>query len=185
MTLTGRTPVVVAIGTAQTLGFPSTYYLPAILAAPMARELGVGTASVFAAFSVSLAASALVGTVPGRMIDRQGGKAVLMGSSLLFAAGLLMLALAQGLVSLVLAWVLIGVAMGSGLYEAAFSTLVRLYGQASRGAITGVTLLGGFASTLGWPLSTLHATSVSGSPFAHPSRAGPDTEFAQRSMSTR
>ena len=155
MTLTGRTPVVVAIGTAQTLGFASTYYLPAILAAPMARELGVGTASVFAAFSVSLAASALVGPVAGRMIDRQGGKAVLMGSSLLFAAGLLMLALAQGLVSLVLAWVLIGVAMGSGLYEAAFSTLVRLYGQASRGAITGVTLLGGFASTLGWPLSTL------------------------------
>jgi hypothetical protein len=45
------------------------------------------------------------------------------------------------------------VAMGSGLYEAAFATLVRLYGQGARGAITGITLIAGFASTVGWPLS--------------------------------
>jgi len=45
--------------------------------------------------------------------------------------------------------------MGSGLYEAAFSTLTRLYGRASRDAITGITLIAGFASTVGWPLSSL------------------------------
>jgi predicted MFS family arabinose efflux permease len=43
--------------------------------------------------------------------------------------------------------------MGSGLYEAAFAALVRLYGRDARSAITGITLLAGFASTVGWPLS--------------------------------
>ena len=52
-----------------------------------------------------------------------------------------------------LAWALIGVAMGCGLYEAAFATLVRLYGSDSRNSITGITLIAGFASTVGWPLS--------------------------------
>jgi predicted MFS family arabinose efflux permease len=49
----------------------------------------------------------------------------------------------------------IGIGMGSGLYEAAFAALVRLYGHHSRGAITGVTLFAGFASTVGWPLAAL------------------------------
>jgi predicted MFS family arabinose efflux permease len=45
--------------------------------------------------------------------------------------------------------------MGSGLYEAAFAALVRLYGNDSRPTITGITLIAGFASTVGWPLTTL------------------------------
>jgi predicted MFS family arabinose efflux permease len=44
--------------------------------------------------------------------------------------------------------------MGSGLYDAAFAALVRIYGTESRSAITGITLIAGFASTVGWPLST-------------------------------
>jgi hypothetical protein len=52
-----------------------------------------------------------------------------MGTSGLFALGLLGMSQAQGLVSLLLAWALVGVAMGAGLYEAAFATVVRLYGQ--------------------------------------------------------
>jgi len=47
----------------------------------------------------------------------------------------------------------IGVAMGSGLYEAAFSAVVHLYGQKARPVITEITLFAGFASTVGWPLS--------------------------------
>ena len=82
-----------------------------------------------------------------------------MGSSLLFAAGLGALALAQGTWSLVFAWAVIGMAMGCGLYDAAFAALVRLHGQQSRGAITGVTLMAGFASTVGWPLSAWMAST--------------------------
>jgi len=144
---------VARLGTAQTLAWASSYYLPAMLAAPMAHDLGVATPTVFAAFSVALIVSALLGPFAGRAIDRHGGRPVLVGTNLLFAASLAGMALAQGPAGLFAAWVLMGVAMGSGLYEAAFATLVRLYGQGARGAITGITLIAGFASTVGWPLS--------------------------------
>ena len=144
---------VARLGTAQTLAWASSYYLPAMLAAPMAHDLGVATPTVFAAFSVALIVSALLGPFAGRTIDRHGGRPVLVGTNLLFAVALVGMALAQGPVGLFAAWVLMGVAMGSGLYEAAFATLVRLYGQGARGAITGITLIAGFASTVGWPLS--------------------------------
>jgi MFS family permease len=144
---------VTALGTAQTLSWASSYYLVAILAAPMAADLGTGAPTVFAAFSVALIVSALVGPRAGRAIDRHGGRTVLMGTSVLFALGLAALGLARDPWTMFAAWALMGVAMGSGLYEAAFATLVRLYGQASRGPITGVTLIAGFASTVGWPLS--------------------------------
>lgn len=59
-----------------------------------------------------------------------------------------------------LAWAVMGVAMGSGLYEAAFATGVRLHGQDARRAITGITLFAGFASTVGWPLSAYLESTV-------------------------
>ncbi len=155
-----RSATVMALGTAQTLAWASSYYLPAILAVPMARDLGVSTATVFAAFSAALVVSAAVGPWAGRAIDQRGGRPVLMATSLAFALGLAWLGLAQGPLALFAAWVLIGAAMGSGLYEAAFSSLVRLYGHEARNAITGITLIAGFASTVGWPLSTLLEAQV-------------------------
>jgi predicted MFS family arabinose efflux permease len=148
-----RTRVVATLGTAQTLAWASSYYLPALLARPMAGELGVAEPTVFAAFSVALVVSAFVGPHSGRHIDRWGGRPVLMATSLLFAAGLAAMAQASGPVGLFTAWLLMGVAMGSGLYESAFASLVRLYGRDARGAITGITLIAGFASTVGWPLT--------------------------------
>ncbi|MBO9355712.1 MFS transporter [Bordetella petrii] len=145
--------VVGALGTAQTLAWASSYYLPAMLADPMARDLGVSAPAVYAAFSAAMVASALVGPWAGQAIDRRGGRIVLVSTSLLFAFGLGMLGSAQGPWLMVAAWLVIGVAMGSGLYEAAFSCLVRLYGHHARGAITGITLIAGFASTVGWPFS--------------------------------
>jgi hypothetical protein len=149
----GRTHTVLALGTAQTLAWASSYYLPAMLAAPMARDLGVATPTVFAAFSMALIVSALAGPLAGRLIDRHGGRPVLLGSNVLFALGLVLLGSAQGPASLVAAWLLLGLGMGAGLYEAGFAALVRLYGTEARSAITGITLLAGFASTVGWPLS--------------------------------
>ena len=64
--------VVVALGTAQTLAWGSTYYLPAVLAAPMAREFGVSPAWIFGAFSAALVVSALLGPAAGRAIDLRG-----------------------------------------------------------------------------------------------------------------
>ena len=150
-----RTRTVLTLGTAQMLAWGSTYYLPAILAAPMARDLGVSVATVFAAFSVGLVISAFLGPRAGRAIDASGGRQVLALSNIVFALGLAALGFAGGRWSLFAAWMLIGMGMAGGLYEAAFATLVRLYGRDSRNVITGITLIAGFASTVSWPLSTV------------------------------
>ena len=150
-----RTRTVLALGAAQTLAWASSYYLPAMLAAPMAADLGVTVPTVFAAFSAALLVSAFLGPYAGRAIDQWGGRPVLMGTNVVFALGLAGLGLAEGPAGLFAAWLVLGIGMGSGLYEAAFAALVRLYGRDSRGVITGITLIAGFASTVGWPLSTL------------------------------
>ena len=144
---------IAGLGLAQTIAWASSYYLPAMLAVPMARDLGVAPATVFGALSAALLISAALGPLAGRLIDRHGGRPLLILTSLLFAAGLGALALAQDAVGLFAAWTIIGVAMSMGLYEAAFATLVHLYGRDARRAITGITLIAGFASTVGWPLT--------------------------------
>jgi hypothetical protein len=85
---------------------------------------------------------------------------VLTCTNLVFAAGLVLLATASGIAGLSLAWVVIGVGMGFGLYEAAFATVAGLYGSDARNAITGITLFAGFASTVGWPASSLFMDAV-------------------------
>jgi len=151
---------VAALGTAQTIAWASSYYLPALLAAPMARDLGVSTPTVFAAFSLALIVAAAIGPWSGHLIDRHGGRPVLLGTNLVFALGLVGLAFAHGAFGLFCAWFVIGLAMGSGLYEAAFAALVHLYRLEARNAITGITLIAGFASTVGWPLTALLEASL-------------------------
>jgi MFS family permease len=125
--------VVAALGTEQTLSWASSYYLPAILAVPMASELGIPSAFVFGAFSASMILSAMLGPVAGRAIDRHGGRWVLTISNLILAAGLVALALAQGPISLAAGWIILGVGISIGLYDAAFAALAALYGRDARG----------------------------------------------------
>jgi MFS family permease len=109
----------------------------------------------FLCFSAALIIAALVGPQAGRWIDRRGGRIVLPMTNLIFAVGLIMLAFATGPLTLLAAWLVLGIAMGYGLYDAAFAALVYLYGLKARSPITGITLIAGFASTVGWPLSSL------------------------------
>ena len=150
----GRLGVVTALGTAQTLAWASSYYLPAILADPIAHDLGLSRNWFFAAFSASLVISGLLGPRVGRQIDRVGGRPVLCLSNLVLAGGLALLGASYSLPVMAAAWLLLGLGMGLGLYDAAFGALGRIYGNEARGAITGITLIAGFASTVGWPLSS-------------------------------
>ena len=158
--MVGRVTVVVALGTTQTIAWASSYYMPAILGAPIASALHLPTSVFFALFSGALLLSAVVGPAVGRLIDRQGGRNLLAASNLVIAAGLLILAAANSVTGLVVAWTVLGVAIGMGLYDSAFAALSVLYGREARGAITGITLIAGFASTIGWPLTAvfLHAS---------------------------
>jgi MFS family permease len=156
----GRLGIVVSLGSAQTLAWASSYYLPAILADPIARDLGISSNWFFAAFSASLVISGVLGPRVGRQIDRVGGRQVLCASNIVLAAGLAFLGASGSVWTMSAAWLLLGVGMGLGLYDAAFGTLGRIYGRDARGAITGITLIAGFASTVGWPLSSLGVEAI-------------------------
>ncbi|WGD53460.1 MFS transporter [Bradyrhizobium sp. CB1650] len=155
-----RLGIVAALGTAQTLAWGSSYYLPAILADPIARDLGISSNWFFAAFSASLVISGLLGPRVGRQIDRVGGRQVLCISNIVLAAGLALLGVSTSIWMMSTAWLLLGIGMGLGLYDAAFGALGRIYGSDARGAITGITLIAGFASTVGWPLSSLGLETI-------------------------
>jgi predicted MFS family arabinose efflux permease len=155
-----RLGVIAALGTAQTLAWGSSYYLPAILGDPIARDLGISSNWFFAAFSGSLVISGLLGPRVGRQIDRVGGRQVLCASNIVLAAGLGLLGVSSSLWTMSAAWLLLGVGMGLGLYDAAFGALGRIYGQEARSAITGITLIAGFASTVAWPLSSLGLETI-------------------------
>jgi predicted MFS family arabinose efflux permease len=152
--LRSRRFVVAALGTTQTLAWGSSYYLPAILADPIALGIGVPRSWVFAAMSGALLIAAFAGPAVGRTIDRRGGREVLALSNIVLAAGLVILAAAHGAFALFVAWAILGVGMTLGLYDAAFAALTGLYGRSARGPITGITLIAGFASTVSWPLSS-------------------------------
>ena len=145
--------IIIALGTTQTLAWASSYYLPAILADSIGRDLGVSSNWIFAAFSASQVISAVLAPRIGRQIDLVGGRSVLSMSNVLLAAGLVLLGFTTSIPILVMAWLLLGVGMSAGLYDAAFAALGRIYGDAARRSITGITLIAGFASTVGWPLS--------------------------------
>ena len=160
MIVHNRLVVILVLGTTQTLAWASSFYLPAILGDRIAEDLGMSSTWFFAAFSAALVVSALVGPRVGRTVDAIGGREVLAVSNVVLAAGLAVLAFAHSQVMLWLAWMVLGVGMGIGLYDTAFAALGRIYGSEARSAITGITLLAGFASTVGWPLTAWGASEL-------------------------
>src|SRR5215831_12599432 len=153
-------PVILALGTTQTLAWASSVYLPAILADPIAHDLNISANWIFGAYSGALVIAGLLGPRIGRQIDRVGGRPVLSISNLTLAGGLALLGFTHSIPTLMAAWLLLGIGMGYGLYDAAFGALGRIYGEGARGAITGITLIAGFASTVGWPLTALGLESI-------------------------
>lgn len=147
-----RVRLVGAMGIGQILAWSSTYYLPAVLVSPISQAAGWSVTSVVIGLSLGLLVAGACSPKVGRMIDRHGGRSILAASSLLMALGLALMGTAQHLAIYYLAWTIIGFAMAAGLYDAAFATLGRLMGETARSSISGLTLLGGFASTVGWPL---------------------------------
>jgi MFS family permease len=94
----------------------SRYYLPAILADPIAQGFGLSRTTVFGLFSGALLLSAVLGPSVGRAIDNRGGRGVLALSNLVLATGLVLLGVAQGFSTLALAWAVLGVGMAMGLF---------------------------------------------------------------------
>jgi MFS family permease len=150
-----RWVIISALGITQILAWGSSFYLPAVLAKPIADDTGWSLTWIVGAVSLGLLLSGFLSPRIGRLIDRTGGKPVLATSAVLIGSGQAILALAPDLMTYVAGWLVMGLGMGCGLYDAAFSALGRLYGRAARSAISALTLWGGFASTVCWPLSAV------------------------------
>ena len=152
--------VVTALGIAQILAWGSSFYFPAVLAEPIVADTGWSLGWVVGGVSIGLLVAGLIAPRVGSLIERKGGRPVLAASSLLYANGLAGIGLAPTLPVYLLAWVVLGVGMGTGLYDAVFAALGKLYGKEARTPITNLTLFGGFASTVCWPLSAFLAETV-------------------------
>ena len=148
-----RNRIISTLGITQILAWGSTYYLPAVIAKAVSEDTGWPLEWVVGGLSLGLLIAGLISPRVGAAIDRRGGRNILALSAGSICLGLLGLAAASNLVWYVGAWLIVGVGMGAGLYDAAFATLGRLYGQQGRSAITMLTLFGGLASTVCWPLS--------------------------------
>jgi predicted MFS family arabinose efflux permease len=155
--LPDRSVVVSALGITQIFAWGSTFYLPAALAPLIASDTGWPYDVTVGGVSVALLFAGLASPRVGRLIADNGGRPVLAVGALLLAAGLIGVGFASSIAWYLAGWLVIGLGMSASLYDAAFSTLGRIYGTRSRTAITAVTLFGGFASTVCWPLSAFLA----------------------------
>ena len=141
-----------ALGTSQLVMWGVTYYQIALFGGPITEETGWSKTAVFGGFSAALVVMGLVSGATGRLIDREGGRRVMTAGSLLGAAGCLVIAASTHLVPFYLGWLVLGVAMRLSLYDAAFAALARIGGPGARRPIAQITLLGGLASTVIWPI---------------------------------
>jgi len=155
--MTARSPnlwrAVCALGVAQIISWGTLFYTIAVLGGAMRRDLGVSDIFLFGSFTAGLFLSGVVSPLVGREIDARGGGRVLAAGSILGALATIVLATSQGPWTMLAGWLLAGVAMSACLYDPAFATLHQISGTSYRRAVTALTLFGGFASTVFWPLS--------------------------------
>jgi MFS family permease len=140
------------LGINQTLSWGMTFYLPAIVAAPVAMSFGQSGFSVLGAFSWALLVTGACAPRVGKWIDHHGGRGALLASIVVMAFGQIVLAVSNGLAVWYLGWTIIGIGMSMGLYDAAFATVGGLLGKEAGSSITGITLVAGFASSVFWTL---------------------------------
>lgn len=145
--------IIAALGIGQIISWGTLTYSIAVLGRSMRAELGLSETELFGAFTISLFASGLAAPLAGRLIDSRSARDVLSVGSLLGAVSMIMMAFAQGLISFTLAWIVAGISMAATLYDAAFAALNQIARDTYRRSVTVLTLWGGFASTVFWPLS--------------------------------
>lgn len=152
----GRLPgpaVTAALGIAQILAWGTSFYFPAVFSGPIAADTGWSLGMVVSGATVGLLTAAIVSPQIGSLIDRRGARPVILASPLLYTAGLCGIGLSSVPAIYFASWIVLGLGMGTGLYDAVFAALGHLYGREARTPITNLTLFGGFASTVCWPLS--------------------------------
>ena len=144
--------IVVCLGLSQVIAWGTMHYLIAVFAGPMQHSLGWSPAFLQAGFSLALLVMGISSGWVGAWIDRHGGRAAMMAGCWIGAVGCLLLATTRHAAQYVVAWGLLGLAMRLAQYDAAFASLAFIAGAGAKRAISIITLFGGFASTVFWPV---------------------------------
>ncbi|TPG52284.1 MFS transporter [Roseomonas nepalensis] len=143
-----------ALGVHQLLAWATTFYVPAVILREVTKDLGTTPAALLAGFSGALLVAGGCAPLVGTWIGRVGGRRPMGCGALLLGVGLILLAVSPGLAVWWLGWAVLGLGMALSLYDAAFATVGVALGSTASATITGVALIGGFASTLGWPVGS-------------------------------
>jgi len=146
------TAAIVALGITQIVAWGTTLYALGVLGKPIAADTGWSQSLVFGGLTVGLLVSGAVSAAVGRLLDRRGGRPTMSLGSILIAVGLVLLAMVQSPYAYLAAWAFLGLAMRLSLYDAAFAALVQVTPSRGRRAISYLTLFGGFASSVFWPI---------------------------------
>lgn len=145
--------IVAALGLTQIIGYGTLYYSFSILAPAMARDLGLTVEQVFGVFTASLLVGGLSAPLVGGWMDRFGAATIMTFGSAVSALALLLCAWSPSTAVFAIAIVLLEVASSMVQYQAAFAALVEIRPKAASRSITYLTLIGGFASTIFWPIA--------------------------------
>jgi MFS family permease len=137
------------------------YYAFTVLSPQISADTGWSAPSVTAAFSAGLVTSALVGIPVGRWLDRFGPRWIMTGGSALGVISVVAVVGAPDFGWFAAAWILAGVAMSAIFYAPAFAALTRYFGVDAVRALTVLTLVAGFASTVFAPLTAALADQLS------------------------
>jgi MFS family permease len=158
--IAGPWRAVLVLGVTQILAWGTIFYPPVLTVPLIAHERGWSMTFAMGGFSLALLTAGLVSPRVGLLIDRHGGHRVMSIGSLLAAFGLALIVYADHPAAYLAVWMLLGVATAATLYDPAFATLGRIFGIAARRPITALTLAGGFASTVSWPVTHLLLNAV-------------------------
>ena len=158
--IAGPWRAVLVLGVTEILAWGTIFYPPVLTVPLIAQERGWSMSFAMGGFSLALLTAGLVSPRVGMLIDRHGGHRVMSIGSLLAALGLALIVYADHPAAYLAVWMLLGVATAATLYDPAFATLGRIFGIAARRPITALTLAGGFASTVSWPVTHLLLNAV-------------------------
>jgi Major Facilitator Superfamily len=158
--IAGPWRAVLVLGVTEILAWGTIFYPPVLTVPLIAQERGWSMSFAMGGFSLALLTAGLVSPRVGMLIDRHGGYRVMSIGSLLAALGLALIVYADHPAAYLAVWMLLGVATAATLYDPAFATLGRIFGIAARRPITALTLAGGFASTVSWPVTHLLLNAV-------------------------
>jgi MFS family permease len=143
----------VGLGFTQIVGWGTTFLMPSVLGRHMEEALGIPSEVVFSGITVMFAVGAIFSPRVGRLIDRTGARTIMASGSVVYAASLAALALSQEMVTYLLCWVGMGIGSTLALSTPSSIALAQVAGPGARRAIGMLAIIGGFASTVFWPLA--------------------------------